>query len=338
MSSKSSITLGNKSRHLIIFMTSLLLTIPQISYASVSKPTLEQSIAAFNKTIKGNIEADIYFNNKEYLIKEKYIKFNNLTLESFNLDKDFDLKPEKASTLYFNGKLFLASSSSLQKFSPKAGLALTPSELTDKSNPYYSILALDYFAPLRGKDYSIDIAHYKLINSSKGTITLQSVDGGYNLDLRLSSNGITSLDYYTVDGSVHNSFLVYKFKKNSSKIKYPLLTYTQSAKLTQELKGYISNYNLMKDVGVKMISSFLAVLVSSYINNPGIEISEAFTNLFNSLPESYSSYNPKSLVLPNGSPAVSFTLSDYEVCGYLELDQDKKITSQKIFIDSPCSL
>lgn len=324
-----------------IYLSLLVITAITLNSApvanSLSNSSIEKMVSTFNKSIKGNIQADIYFNNREFLVREKIIKFGSETLKTFMLDENFDSKYEKQSTVYSKGKNFLLSSSSLQKYNQRAGLDLTLDLFSGENSFYGPILGMDYFSGFFSKDYSINLTDYRLLKSTKNISTYQNKDGKHNLDLLIRNNNIYALDYYTLDSGSHNSFLVFQFKKNTLRVKAPSLQYYSEETISSDLKNYINNYNLIREVGLKMVTSYLAVLASTYINKPGSDMVILFNDLFASLPESYKLYNPKTVEIAPDNRGISFSLSNYEVCGFLELDSDKKITSQKLFLDSTCS-
>ena len=323
----------------LVSVVSIFFLLPNYPASAESAPSLKKSVDSFNKAIKGDIEAEIYYNDTTKLIREKIIRKGNRSLKNLTLDLDFDNKFDKSLAIFYDGKGYYLQSSSLAKLDPKIGIFLPGSDVVFNNQALSSILTLDHFLPIIKKDLTITLSDYKQLGSSKSVVSLQSKDGQHYLDLLLRNGLIYALDYYVLDlNEQHNTFLFFQYTKSGKTPLKPALKYFKEKELPQESLVYISNYSLIKESGPKMVAGFLGALAGSYINTPGSAINTLFDEIFNSLPESYKLYNPGVVDLGAGIKGISFTLSGYQVCGYLEINDKSIIVGRRIFVDAPCKL
>ena len=300
-------------------------------------PANSTLVADFNKELQKDKSIDLYFNHSPLLIKGKLESKGKLTHFNYQIDNNLDDKIDKVVDLYFDGKFYYVSSAALQKATQKNQLIkLTTAQLLDPKQELSQILSLPDLYGIVDMDLSIKISQYKIVKSGYNILTYQSLDKTHFLDLVLNSNSITSADYYTLKDGLHNSLKVVVIKPKAKNVTIPKFTIYLPNKLTADLKAITENYNIIKSSGEKMVTGFLSVVVNKYINQPGSDFNTVFNETYLTLPENYQSYTPTMPTMPSGLKAIDFQLSGYEVCGFIELDENKIVKSQTIILDGPC--
>lgn len=326
-----------KIKTLGILVIFTLLTVTNLTplTAKTSSPSI--LISEFNKGLLKDKSVNLYFNNSPLLIKGKMESKGKLTHFNYQIDNDLDDKVDKIIDLYFDGKFYYVTSSALQKATQKNQLIkLTTPQLLDPKLELSQILSLSDLYGVVNMDLSIKLSQYKQIKSDSKILTYQALDKTHYLDLILNLNTITSADYYTLKDGQHKSLKVLVVNPKPKRVSLPKSSVYLPNKLTPDLKAITENYNIIKTSGQKMVTGFLSVVVNKYINQPGSDFNTVFDETYLTLPENYQSYSPTAPLMPSGLKAIDFQLSGYEVCGFIELDENKIVKSQTIILDGPC--